>query len=56
MKAIRIHSYGGPEVLVYEEVPRPAPGPGEVRVKVYAAALNPVDRFIRLSRISRSSH
>lgn len=47
MQAIRIHSYGGPEVLVSEDLPRPAPGPGEVLVQVYATALNPVDRFIR---------
>lgn len=47
MKAIRIHSYGGPEVLVYEEAPRPEPGPGEVLIKVHAAALNPVDRYVR---------
>lgn len=47
MKAIRIHAYGGPAVLVYEEAPRPEPGPGEVLVRVHAAALNPVDRFTR---------
>ena len=29
MKAIRIHQYGGPEVLTYEETPDPSPGPGE---------------------------
>ena len=47
MKAIRLHSYGGPEVLVYEEAPRPAPAAGEVLVRVYAASLNPVDRSTR---------
>src|SRR5688500_11001203 len=35
MKAIRIHNYGGPEVLVYEDAPRPTPGVGEVLVKAY---------------------
>ena len=30
MRAIRQHEFGGPEVLTYEEVPRPEPGPGEV--------------------------
>jgi NADPH:quinone reductase-like Zn-dependent oxidoreductase len=47
MKAIRIHNYGGPEVLVYEHAPRPTPGAGEVMVKVYATSLNPVDRGTR---------
>ena len=47
MKAIRLHSYGGPEVLVYEEAPRPTPEAGEVLVRVYATALNPVDRSTR---------
>lgn len=43
MKAVRMHRYGGPEVLVYEDVPRPGPGPGEVLVRVRAAGVNPVD-------------
>jgi NADPH:quinone reductase-like Zn-dependent oxidoreductase len=47
MKAIRIHNYGGLEVLVYEDAPRPTPGAGEVLVKVYATSLNPVDRATR---------
>ncbi len=47
MKAIRIHSYGGPEVLAYEEAPRPTPGAGEVMVEVCAAGVNPVDWKIR---------
>jgi NADPH:quinone reductase-like Zn-dependent oxidoreductase len=47
MKAVRIHSYGGPEVLVYEDVPRPKTGSGEVLVRVRAAAINPVDWKIR---------
>jgi len=47
MKAIRIHRHGGPEVLEYEEAPRPEPGEGEVLVRVRAAGVNPVDWKIR---------
>jgi NADPH:quinone reductase-like Zn-dependent oxidoreductase len=47
MKAIRIHEYGAPDVLRYEDAPRPEPGQGEVLVRVHAAALNPVDWKIR---------
>ena len=39
MMALRAHSRGGPEVLVYEEAPRPHPGPGEISVAVRAAAI-----------------
>lgn len=47
MKAVRLHSYGGPEVLVYEDAPDPAPGHGDVLVQVQAAGVNPVDWKIR---------
>lgn len=47
MKAVSIYSYGGPEVLVYEDAPRPHPGEGEVLVRVHAAGINPVDWKIR---------
>jgi NADPH:quinone reductase-like Zn-dependent oxidoreductase len=47
MKAIRIHSYGGPEVLKFEDVPRPVPKDDEVLIKVFAAGVNPVDWKIR---------
>lgn len=47
MKAIRMYTYGGPEVLVYENTPRPEPGAGEVQVQVYAAAINGIDWKIR---------
>src|SRR5947208_8477865 len=43
MKAIRIHNYGGPEVLQYEDAPRPEPQAGEVLVRVHAAGVNPID-------------
>jgi NADPH:quinone reductase-like Zn-dependent oxidoreductase len=44
---VRVHGFGGPEVLRIEEVPRPAPGPGEVLVRVHAAGFNPLDRYRR---------
>jgi NADPH:quinone reductase-like Zn-dependent oxidoreductase len=47
MKAIRLHGFGGPEVLRHEEVPVPEPGPGEVLVRVHAAGLNPPDWYAR---------
>ncbi len=47
MKAVRIHEYGGPEVLRYEDAPRPEPAAGDVLVKVHAAGVNPVDWKIR---------
>jgi NADPH:quinone reductase-like Zn-dependent oxidoreductase len=47
MKAIRIHQYGGPEVLAQVEMQRPTPGPNEVLIKVQAASVNPVDWKMR---------
>jgi NADPH2:quinone reductase len=47
MKAVRIHKTGGPDQLVYEDVPTPEAGPGEVRVRVDAAGLNFVDIYKR---------
>jgi hypothetical protein len=47
MKAIRIHNYGGPEALQYEDAPRPEPQAGEVLVRVHAAGVNPIDWKIR---------
>ena len=43
MKAIVVHQYGPPEVLRFEEYPDPAPGPGEVLVRVAAASVSPID-------------
>ncbi|MBO2454058.1 NADP-dependent oxidoreductase [Actinomadura barringtoniae] len=43
MRAALIQEFGGPDVIGYEEVPRPVPGPGEVLVKVAGAAFNPSD-------------
>lgn len=47
MKAVRIHSYGGPDVLSYEEAPRPKPGAGEVLIRVSATSVNPFDCAVR---------
>ncbi len=47
MKAIRIHEFGGPDVLKYEEAPRPVPAADEVLIKVYASGVNPVDYKMR---------
>jgi NADPH:quinone reductase-like Zn-dependent oxidoreductase len=47
MKAIRIHQYGGPEVLAQVEMQRPAPGANEVLIKVKAASVNPFDWKVR---------
>jgi NADPH:quinone reductase len=47
MKAIRVHQFGGPEVLKLEDAPDPRPGPGQVVVGVRAAGVNPVDTYVR---------
>jgi NADPH2:quinone reductase len=45
--AVRVHKYGGPEVLTYEEVEVPAPGPGQVRIKNHACGINYIDTYFR---------
>ena len=47
MKAVRIHAFGGPEVLQIEDVARPVPAPDEILVQVYASGVNPVDWGVR---------
>ena len=47
MKAVRFHSYGGPDVLVYEDAPKPEPAAGEVLLKVHATSVNPIDWKVR---------
>lgn len=47
MKAVRIHTYGGPDVLDYEDAPRPVPREGEVLIRVYATTANPFDCAVR---------
>jgi len=47
MKAIRVHKFGGPEVLQLEEIAEPKAGPGQVLVEIKAAGVNPVDTYVR---------
>src|SRR5438445_8070496 len=47
MKAMRIHAFGGPDVLRLEDVERPEPRANEMLVRVHAAGVNPVDWKIR---------
>ncbi|MFC5666602.1 NADP-dependent oxidoreductase [Kitasatospora misakiensis] len=47
MRAARYHEYGGTETLTVEEAPDPQPGVGEVRIRVAAASVNPVDWKVR---------
>ena len=52
MKAVRIHSYGGPNVLAYEDAPRPTAGDGEVLIRVHATSVNPFDCAVRAGYMS----
>lgn len=47
MKAIRLHEFGGPDVMKIEDVDDPTPGPGQVVVSIKAAGVNPVDTYVR---------
>lgn len=47
MKAVVVNEYGGPEVLKYQEAPKPEPKDGEILVRVMDAAVNPVDTYVR---------
>jgi NADPH2:quinone reductase len=54
MRAIRIERYGGPEVLLHEDIPVPAPGPGEVLVRVAHAGINFMDIHTRQGKYATS--
>ena len=47
MQAVRAHDYGSPEVLVYEQAPRPQPKADEVLIRLKAAGVNPADWKMR---------
>jgi NADPH:quinone reductase len=47
MKAIRVHQFGGPEVLRLEEIPQPTPATGQILVRIRAAGINPIETYIR---------
>jgi NADPH2:quinone reductase len=47
LKAIRAHSFGGPEVLQLDDVDEPTPGPGEIVIDVKAVGVNPADTYMR---------
>lgn len=52
MKAAFIHETGEPSVFQYGDLPTPEPGPGQVLVKIGAAAVNPIDTYIRSGAVS----
>jgi NADPH2:quinone reductase len=53
MRAIRVHAFGGPEVMAVEELPDPSPGPAQLVVRVKAIGVNPVDNYIRSGTYAR---
>lgn len=53
MRAIVVREFGGPEVLKIEDVPQPAPAPGQILIRVRAVGVNPVDTYIRSGTYAR---
>jgi len=53
MKAIVVRQFGAPEVMTLETVADPAPGPGQVAIRVHACGVNPVDTYIRAGIYAR---
>ena len=56
MKAIRVHQFGGPEVLKLEEIPTPKPDAGQVLVRVRAVGVNPYDTYMRAGTYAIKPH
>jgi NADPH:quinone reductase-like Zn-dependent oxidoreductase len=52
MKAVRIHQYGGNNVLLYEDAPIPVPGEGDVLIRVHATSVNPFDCAVHAGYMS----
>src|SRR5215207_3480099 len=50
MKAIRVHTFGDPDVMKLEDVPVPAPAAGQVLIDVRSIGVNPVDTYIRAGK------
>lgn len=55
MKAVVVNQFGGPDVLKYEDAPRPEPKDDEILVRVMAAAVNPVDSYVRQGRVVKGN-
>jgi NADPH2:quinone reductase len=53
MKAIVVKEFGAPDVMKFEDVPDPTPGPGQVLVRVHAVGVNPVETYIRAGTYAR---
>ena len=53
MKAIVVKEFGAPDVMKFEDVPDPAPGPGQVLIRVHASGVNPVEAYIRAGTYAR---
>src|SRR3984893_19564997 len=53
MKAVVVSEYGGPEVLKYQDAPKPEPKDDEILVRVIAAAVNPVDTYVRQGMLGK---
>ena len=46
--AVRVHKTGGPEVLTFEQIDIPAPGPGQIKLKQHACGVNYIDTYFRM--------
>jgi NADPH:quinone reductase-like Zn-dependent oxidoreductase len=55
MKAVVVNEYGGPEVLKYQDAPKPEPKDDEILVHVMAAGVNPVDSYVRQGRFGKGN-